>query len=93
MSITIKISRPGTKVEGKNGAYFRQTGTVQLKGRDGLEEETRRKVEFFYDSELKPGEYEIDFAASLRVGQYDKLEFGRLVLSPAPKVQGTAPGK
>lgn len=80
--LTVKISKPAVQKQSKAGSkYFVQTGVIQLFDREGELEECPRKIEFMCDAGYQPGEYELS-PASFGVGQYDKLEIRRLVLSP-----------
>lgn len=81
--LTVKITRPGVVKQSKAGnPYTVQTGTCLFLGRDGQPEETPRIIEFMTDVSYPAGEYTIS-PASFGVGQYDKLEIKRLVLSPS----------
>lgn len=81
-ALTIKITRPAVERRSAAGkAYFVQSGVSTFIGRDGHPEEVQRRIEFLCESGYPAGEYEIS-PASFGVGQYDKLEIRRLVLTP-----------
>ena len=97
--IRIKISKaPVAKTSAKGNAYKVQEGYAFTIGEDGQPEEYPRKVvlmHFASDPGYAPGEYVVA-PQSIRVGLGDRLELGRLVLSPHQETAGAnaaaAPG-
>jgi hypothetical protein len=77
----------------KGNDYKKQEAYVQLYAEDGTPEKFPRRTELLFrasESGYAPGEYTLA-PQSLRVGQYDRLELGRIALLPWGEGQGVNP--
>lgn len=90
--VRVEIDGKPVAKKSKGGAtYLIQRGWVTLVDESGQPEKYPTKVEFFVDEPgYTPGAYSLN-PCSLRVGEWDRLEVGRVVLSPLGTAS-TAPG-
>lgn len=87
------FNAPQLKTSSKGNPYKTQEAFVHLIGENGEPERFPRRTELLFrasEEGYAPGEYAMA-PQSVRVGQYDRLELGRVVLLPLAAVQGDTP--